>query len=100
MAVGHVHAYVAIEFWKALWGFSPTVVSGQWSPGFQSLRGLTGALWALEPSRRFGLAVQAVAAGYAAVEGNCFQQLPLGQLGLEINIVKEKLNDKLTVKNF
>jgi len=29
--------------------------------------------------------VRAVAAGYAAVEGNCLQQLPIGQLELKIN---------------
>jgi len=34
---------------------------------------------------RLGFAVQGVTAGYAIIEGNCFQQLPIGQRGLEIN---------------
>jgi len=38
-----------------------------------------------EPSRRFDSAVRVVAAGYAAVEGNCCKQLPIRQLGLKIN---------------
>ena len=29
--------------------------------------------------------MRAVAAGYAAVEGNCCKQLPIGQLELKIN---------------
>jgi len=61
------------------------VVSGLWSPGFWNLRGLTGALWAPEPSRRLGFVVRAVAAVYAATEGNCLQQLPTGQRWLYFN---------------
>jgi len=63
----------------------PHSESEQWSLRFQSLRGLIGALWALEPFRRFGSEVRAVVAGYAAVESNCLQQLPTGQLGLKVN---------------
>jgi len=55
---------------KSSVGCSSTVVSKQWSPKFQSLLSSTGALWTLELSRRFGLAVRGVAAGYAAMEGN------------------------------